>query len=98
MRVNFTIEKTSEDGLDSEKWKFMLLDTDLVLDEYAKATRKTRRHGWLQTGRYSRLNRRDSTLTEAQVPWTQELANEALQRLFGFFHVGRWEADFHKER
>jgi len=88
------IEKTSQDGLVLEWWRFSLIDQCLVLDAYVKTVRKSKRHKGIQEQAYVRLFARDSTISEEQVPWSQELAEEALRVLTSSIRVGRWKTDF----
>jgi hypothetical protein len=88
------IEKTSPDGLVVERWRFCLIDKCLVLDAYTKTVRPSKRHKGAVAHHYERLNERDSTISEEQVPWSQELADEALRALTSSIRVGRWKTDF----
>lgn len=88
------VEKKSDDGLTVETWRFCLIGNHLVLDDYAKVVRPTRRHKGTATGHYNRLSARESTMTEADVPWSPELAEEALRLYTATIRVGRWQIDF----
>lgn len=58
------IEKTSPDGLTVETWRFCVIDTQIILDDYAKVVRPTRRHKGTATSHYNRLSpRRPSAST-----------------------------------
>jgi hypothetical protein len=65
-----------------------------VLDAYTKTVRKSKRHKGTVEQVYVRLFPRDNTVPEEQVPWTQELADEALRTFMTSIRVGRWKADF----
>jgi hypothetical protein len=68
------------DVLTQHRFEFIVLDGHLYLDRYHHFTRPTVRHRkWTCQNRYLRLSRfGDNTLTEAQVPLTPELRQEAL--------------------
>ena len=88
------IEKKSDDGLTVETWRFCLIGNHLVLDDYAKVVRPTRRHKGTAVSHYNRLSSRESTLDEAQVPWDEAIASEALVAYMQQIKVGRWKTDF----
>ena len=93
-----TIEKISEDGLTVETWRFCVIDTRIILDDYRKVVRQSRRHkNGTVTGHYNRLSARESTLTETNVPWSDEIAKEALNLFVQTLRVGRWQTDFGRQ-
>jgi hypothetical protein len=89
----FNITK-SRDKLTEETWGFTVLDTCIILNSYWKSTRQSPRHKWQVLTHYDRLNTRDSTLKEADVPWTEELRAEALALYVATLKVGRWYTEF----
>lgn len=93
--MRFEVSKKTEDGLTVETWAFCLLDNMLVLDDYKKVIRPTPRHkNGNVVAHYNRLFVRVSTIEEADVPWSSELAGEALLHYMATIRVGRWKADF----
>lgn len=86
------VTRVSPDGLTTEKWRFCLcFDTQIILDEYRVLRLPTKRHKVpVLVAEYSRLRERDSTLTESQVPWPEDVREEALQKLLTQFQVVRW--------
>lgn len=89
-----TIERVSSDGLTIETWRFCVIDTQIILDDYTKVIRPSRRHKGTATGHYNRLSARENTLDEADVPWDEALASEALLLHMKRMKVGRWKTDF----
>lgn len=73
-----TFEKLNPDGLSGIRWTFYSLDSmTLVVDRYEEFTRATKRHK-KQTNRFwSRKHSRESRMVEADVPLTEEVAEEA---------------------
>lgn len=71
-------EKLNPDGLSGIRWAFYSLDLmTLVVDRYEEFTRATKRHK-KQTNRFwSRMRSRESRMVEADVPLTEEVAEEA---------------------
>ena len=66
MYNHFTYKKVSPDGLEQETWRFWLNDRlCLVLDDYERAERPTKRHGFNAIDIWTRLSHsRRSTLSE----------------------------------
>jgi len=81
IHTTIDVVRESADKLTQETWHFWLLDFDLVLDTYEKATRPTIRHKFRDGFGYSRLHDRDATIAEANVPWPVDVVNEARAKL-----------------
>jgi len=88
------IERPGSDGLSNEVWGFTILDAKVVLDTYARQTRPTKRHKFRPEAIYSRLQRRESDLTEDRVPLPDGLLDEALEKARAQMTVGLWKRDF----
>ena len=74
-----SVVRNSTDGLTQEAWVFLFIGTNLVLHEFVRHKRHTKRHKFLEQGKYSRINPRDSSLKKEQVPWPQDVLDEALE-------------------
>jgi hypothetical protein len=72
-------ERVSSDLLTVEKWWFYFDDRTfrLVLDVYIKAEKRTRRHAFRNVAVYTRLDRRNNTITLDAVPFDDEIAHTA---------------------
>jgi hypothetical protein len=68
------------DELTIERFEFYQTENKLYLDKYFVMKREsTRKHNYNTAVRYNRLNERDSTITEAQVPFTDEIRTQAIK-------------------
>ena len=84
------IERT-KDELTKETWNFTLIRETLFLNGYQLLKREsTRKRKYIAVKKYDRLQRRDSTIEESEVPFTEEIKKEALQRYFETIDVRRW--------
>lgn len=89
------IERSSEDCLTVEKWRFCVIDTRIILDDYTKVVLPSRRHKiGTEVAHYNRLSERKNTITETEVPWDDSIASEALAAYVKQVKVGRWKTDF----
>lgn len=92
----FYVEITKQiDELTEEQFRFALFDSplSLILDSYALFTKETKRHKHKVVKRYGRLDRKDFTfnqIEESQVPLTEEIKKEALDKLIGSLKVQVW--------
>lgn len=71
------LEKLSDDGLAGVRWGFYLLGDQLLVDTYEEVARETKRQRMRVQRSWSRLNQRDSSIKQANVPFTPEIAQEA---------------------
>jgi hypothetical protein len=87
--------RKSDDGFIVNRWTFITIDNDLVLDGYEKFKLPSRRH---KIGKpiasYSRLFGSRSSIFEADVPWPDDVREEALAKHVSTIRVGRWKTDF----
>jgi hypothetical protein len=68
----------------------------LVLDEYTYSERSTKRHRFKPIRLHDRLSARTfdtQRVTEAEVPWPEDVRKEALDQLVGQLRVARWRVD-----
>lgn len=70
-------EDPANDGLSGATWRFYLLREQLVLDEYVKWTRVTKRHGKKMGQYWSRLHARDCSMAKKDVPYTDFVGAKA---------------------
>ena len=85
-----TIERV-KDELTKETWDFTLIRDTLFLNGYQLLKREnTRRRKYSAIKKYDRLQSRNSTIEESQVPFTDEIKKEALDRYFETIDVRRW--------
>lgn len=71
------LQKPEADGLKGVRWSFYLLDSVLVVDSYEEYERASKRHKPRTVKNWSRLNKRDSTMPQEDVPLTPEIMAEA---------------------
>lgn len=82
------IERTADDKLHQEVWSFMQIDTNLILDTYAKLERASTRHKFKVVGNtYARYNKRQNTLPTDDVSWPTDVVAEAKQRFIDSIEV-----------
>ena len=80
-----------KDELTKETWNFTLLGETLFLDAYQLRKREnTRKRKYSAIKKYYRLGRKESTIEESEVPFTDEIKKEALQRYFETIDCRRW--------
>jgi hypothetical protein len=80
------------DELTQEEYSFYFCDgTILVLDTYRLSKKESKRKKNYTTIKwYNRLSLKDSTMTETEVPLTDEIKNEILQEFFKTISVTTW--------
>lgn len=76
-------------------WNFWLYNQTLVLDSYKVEVRETTRHNYKVTEAYHRLSNSTNEygakhLTEAEVPLTADVMEEAISRFTSKLRVVRW--------
>jgi hypothetical protein len=74
-----SVVRNSADGLTQEAWVFLFIGTNLVLHEFMRHKRQSKRHNFQLDKKYLRINARDSSLKKEQVPWPQDVLDEALE-------------------
>jgi hypothetical protein len=70
--------------LQREEWSYYLMEKDmcLVLDEYTRFERPTKRHGWKDVAKWRRLvHRRHEEMHREDVPVPDEVRAEVLRKL-----------------
>lgn len=77
-RISF--EHESGEGMTATRWSFYLLRETLVVDSYMEVARSSRRKKYSPVRVWSRLNGRDNTMAQSDVPLTSEIAQEAQDR------------------
>ncbi len=79
------------DELTFEKWRFIFLDKTIYLDAYYLLQKESKRHkNFKVLKKYERLSRRDSTMIETEVPFTDEIKTEALNQFVSKIKVIKW--------
>jgi len=79
------------DELTFERWRFYFLNETLYLDSYYLLQKESRRHkNFKVLKKYERLMGRDNTLTESEVPFSDELKMEALNKFVSTIKVIKW--------
>lgn len=85
-----TIERV-KDELTKEWWDFTLIRETLFLNGYQLLKREsTRKRKYIAVKKYDRLQGRNSNIEESEVPFTNEIKKEALERYFETIDVRRW--------
>ena len=80
-----------KDELTKETWDFTLIRETLFLNGYQLLKREnTRKRKYSAIKKYDRLQRRNSTIEESEVPFTDEIKKEALQMYFETVDCRRW--------
>ena len=85
------ILKKQIDELTVEEFDFYASGTNLYLDRYLllkKESKKKKKYSVLKL--YSRLNARDSTIKEDQVPFTDEIKAEAIKQFTESIKCLKW--------
>lgn len=69
-------------------WTFWFDDQkpQLILDKYVRETRLSKRHNWKPLDTYSRLYRRNCTISLDAVPFSDDVAREARQQFLELFY------------
>ena len=92
--MRISAARTSGDDLTEENWTFCLIEQSnnlfLVLDEYTKETRKTKKHKAQVISKYTRLYDRHNTLTEKEVPWPEHIKLIAITQLQESIRAVKW--------
>lgn len=79
------------DELTLEKWRFYILDKRIYLDAYYLLQKESKRHKNFRTLKgYERLSERNSTMREGEVPFTDEIKQEALNKFVSLLKVMKW--------
>jgi len=78
----YRVEITNNiNDLEQELWSFIFLDRKmLTVDHFSHLARKSKRHGWKTDTQYNRINQRDNTLGDGQVPLTEPIKQQALAK------------------
>jgi hypothetical protein len=80
-----------KDELTKETWDFTLIRDTLFLNGYELLKREsTRKLKYTAVQKYDRLQKRNSTIQESQVPFSDEIKKEALKTYFETIDVRRW--------
>ena len=80
MNYKTTIERVAPDLLSRKLFHYWMRDgLDMELDGISHQVRATNRHGWRVTGRWSRLDERDSTMARYEPP--QDVKDEVVRRI-----------------
>jgi hypothetical protein len=87
--VYYTPKVRREAGLDAQEWTFTIIEEQVVLQTYRVLTRETKRHKERGRQYYNRLNERNSTMKQAEVPLPDDVAAEALAQVLARFRVVR---------
>jgi Fe-S cluster biosynthesis and repair protein YggX len=80
-----------KDELTKEAWDFTLIRETLFLNGYQLLKREsTKKRKYIAVKKYDRLQSRNSNIEESEVPFTNEIKKEALERYFETIDVRRW--------
>ena len=80
-----------EDGLLKEVWNFTIINSTIFLNGYQLMEKESARHRKYKTLKnYDRLMKRESTITEDDVPFTDEIRQEALRTYFKTVKCLKW--------
>ena len=71
------------DELTLERWRFSFIDRNIYLESYCVLQKESKRHrNYRVLKKYERLSKRDSNTEESDVPFTDDIKQEALNQLF----------------
>jgi hypothetical protein len=77
--------------LEKEFWSFTLIGSTLYLNEYRLLIRESTRHRKYRSIKvYDRLMKRNSTIEEHEVPFTNQLKQDALEAYFKTIECALW--------
>jgi hypothetical protein len=81
------------DSLHQEQWYFYYDDSNqvLYLNKYYLMYRETTRHKWKTEKKYDRIDSRYSTLTQSEVPFSEDIKAQALQEYIQGIAVRLWD-------
>lgn len=78
------------DDLTIERWRFLFLDNNIVLDAYYLLQKESKRHRNFQViKKYDSLSKRYSNIEEIEVPFSEEIKQEALNKFVSKIKVIR---------
>ena len=79
MMSNIEVSRIEND-LRHETWTFWFDDSRgwLILNEYRKWERTTKRHKHITVAFFHRIDGRNNTVSIDQVPWSDDIASQAL--------------------
>ena len=79
------------DELTEERFEFYQTENKLYLDKYFVSKREsTRKRNYRILVRYDRLRERDNTITEDQVPFTDEIKAQAIKQYVDSIKCLKW--------
>jgi hypothetical protein len=79
------------DELTIERFEFYQTENKLYLDKYFIMKREnTRKRNYNTVVRYDRLRERDNTITEAEVPFTDEIKTQAINQFTNSIKCLKW--------
>jgi hypothetical protein len=79
------------DDLTLEIWGFTFIYGTIFLDSYYLGQKESKRHrNYKSLKQYSRLLGRNNTITESEVPLTDELKTEVLKQFISTIEVKKW--------
>ncbi len=77
--------------LEYERWSFYFMDNKILLDTYCVFKKETKKHKSFKcVDFYNRLNERDSSIKESEVPFYDEIKKEALDLFVSKLSVRLW--------
>ena len=91
-RVVFTVERLSNEGLIKEQWTFEVFGNSIVLISYFKLEKEAvARAKFAKKMSYDIYNQSQNTITEAQVPFPDDVAVEAREHITKPFKVMKYQ-------
>jgi len=93
--MNYYKEQLSEDGLLKTTWSFMMFENfeniTFILNGYTQQVKASKRHiNFEVLTRYDRLSKRDSNVSENEVPIPEFILNEIRDHVNNSLSVKRW--------
>lgn len=78
------------DDLTIERWAFLFLDNNIVLNAYCLLKKESKKHRNFKVIKiYDSLSNRNSNIEESEVPFSEEIKQEALNKFVSKIKVIR---------
>lgn len=84
------VYRLSDDGLTQESWVFSVIDFKIVLSQYTKITKPTKRHGFawkFGMPLWDRHRTRENNISELEIPFPDDVKNEVKRNVISQIEV-----------
>ena len=88
--MDLKIEKQI-DELNIEKWTFYVQENKIYLDTYYRLTKETKKkRNYKTVCFYNRLRVKESSISESEVPFSEEFKKEVIEKFTSQLKVLKW--------